>query len=143
MDGILTVLADHKITTTEFVALVVVAENPGVSQADLAEMLDVERPRIVPLLNKLEKLGLAKRTVLAGDGRVKQINLTKSGHHLMRILQKRVQEYQKKLMARLDPAEAKTIISSLWKLASRDPGGRKQSTRGHRNASPRNFQDDV
>ena len=121
LEGVLGIFADHQITTTEFLVLVLVAENPGISQADLAEALDVERPRMVPMLNKLEKRDLAKRTVGAADGRFRQIHLTKSGQQLVRVLQKRSREHQKEMMARLGPTEAKTILSSLWKLADRTP----------------------
>lgn len=122
--------ADHQITTTEFLALVVVGENPGISQADLAERLEVERPRIVPMLNKLEKRGLATRTVLAGDSRFRQLHLTKKGQHLTRVLERRAEELQRKAMARLNPAEASNLISSLWKLADRAPALNKPSGDG-------------
>jgi DNA-binding MarR family transcriptional regulator len=111
--------SEYKITTIEFIILVVVADNPGVSQANLAAALDVERPRIVPTLNKLEKRGLAKRTTLAADGRVRIIQLTKPGVQLLKVLRKRMKEVDKRLLDLLTAAEAKTILSSLWKLAGR------------------------
>lgn len=122
LGGIVEVFADHQVTTMEFLIMVIVSENPGISQADVADALEVERPRMVPTLNKLEKRGLAKRTVPAEDGRVRQIFLTKRGQHLVGVLQKRSREYQNEMMARLTEAEAKTIISSLWKLAGREKG---------------------
>ena len=114
----------------------VVAENPGISQADLAETLGVERPRIVPTLDKMETRGLATRTVLATDSRFRQIQLTKSGQHMVRVLQKRLQEIQNTLMARLDPTEAKTILSSLWKIADKHPASTKQPVRPTRKSKP-------
>jgi DNA-binding MarR family transcriptional regulator len=111
--------SEHKITAIEFAILVVVADNPGVSQACLADALDVERPRIVPTLNKLEKRGLAKRTTLEADGRVRIIQLTKPGVQLLKILRRRMKEVDKRLLDLLTTAEAKMILSSLWKLAGR------------------------
>lgn len=124
--------ADHQITVGEFLFLMAVAENPGISQADLAEVLDVERPRIVPMLNKLEKRGLATRTVLSTDGRFKQIQLTKNGRQMLRVLQRRAEENQKKMMARLDSTEARKILSALWKLA-----GKRQPSEGRSTRLPR------
>jgi len=66
--GLYKAFGDYQITATEFLVLIVVADKPGVSQADLAQAPDVERSRFVPTVNKLEKRGLAKRTVFAGDG---------------------------------------------------------------------------
>jgi DNA-binding MarR family transcriptional regulator len=129
--------ADHQITVIEFLFLVVVSENPGISQADLAEALDVERPRIVPTLNKLEKRGLATREVLESDGRFRQIHLTKNGQQLVRVLHKRAMEVQKKNMARLDSPEAKTILSALWKLAGKQPA--KNTKRPERRSSSSPF----
>jgi DNA-binding MarR family transcriptional regulator len=123
------VFAEHKITAIEFVMLVLIADNPGLSQADLAEALDVERPRIVPTLNKLEKRGIAKRIALEADGRVRVIQLTKHGEQLLKVLRKRSQEVDKRLLALLTATEAKTILPSLWKLARRPASGSLRSSR--------------
>jgi DNA-binding MarR family transcriptional regulator len=128
-DGILQCFAESEVTAAEFLVLVVVAENPGINQADLAKSLEVERPRIVPTLNSLEKRGLAKRTQVVEDARVRQIHLTKSGLQLVKILQKRARDHQKKVMSRLDETEAKVILSCLWKLAGRDCPGEERIRR--------------
>ena len=39
------------ITLTQFSVMAVAADNPEVTQTELAEVLAVERPRIVPILN--------------------------------------------------------------------------------------------
>ena len=87
--GLYKAFGDYQITATEFLVLIVVADKPGVSQADLAQAPDVERSRFVPTVNKLEKRGLAKRTVFAGDGRVGLIQPMKRGHQLVRVLKKK------------------------------------------------------
>jgi DNA-binding MarR family transcriptional regulator len=130
IESILTSFAEYKVTTHEFVVLVTVAENPGIRQADLAEKLEVERPRIVPTLNLLEKRGLAKRTSIAEDGRVRQIKLTKSGEQLVRLLQRRAEEHEKKMIQQLGVSEAQRLLRTLWKLAGREAvAGRSASGR--------------
>jgi DNA-binding MarR family transcriptional regulator len=121
MNDLNRIFGEYKITAIEFLILVVVADNPGVSQADLAEALDVERPRMVPTLNKLEKRGLAKRTVFAADGRVRLIQLTKRGLELLKALKRQSREHDKRLLDLLTATEARTILPSLWKLAGRSP----------------------
>jgi len=116
--------------------MVIVAGNPGVSQAELAAALEVERPRMVPMLNKLEKRGLAKRTALAADGRVRLIQLTKEGVQLLKVLRKHAEEVNRHHLSLLTAAEAKTIFSSLWKVARNPlerPAGRRSK---HRNSLP-------
>ncbi|MBV9457789.1 MAG: MarR family transcriptional regulator [Bradyrhizobium sp.] len=128
--------ANHRITSIEFIIMVIVAGNPGVSQAELAAALEVERPRMVPMLNKLEKRGLAKRTALAADGRVRLIQLTKEGVQLLKVLRKHAEEVNRHHLSLLTAAEAKTIFSSLWKVARNPlerPAGRRSK---HRNSLP-------
>lgn len=120
--------AKHQITSIEFIIMVIVAGNPGVSQAELAAALEVERPRLVPMLNKLEKRGLAKRTALAADGRVRLIQLTKPGVQLLKVLRKHAEEVNRHHLDLLTAAEAKTIFSSLWKVA-RNPLDRSAGER--------------
>lgn len=121
MNDLNRIFGEHQITAIEFLILVVVADNPGVSQADLADALDVERPRMVPTLNKLEKRGLAKRTVFAADGRVRLIQLTRRGFELLKTLKRQSREHDRRLLELLTAAESRTILSSLWKLAGRSP----------------------
>jgi DNA-binding MarR family transcriptional regulator len=110
---------EHQITTVEFSVLAVVADNPGINQADLALALSVERPRMVPIINKLEERGLAIRIMLPDDGRVRLIQLTKQGHKLLLILKRRFVEHQDRMLALLGTNDASAILESLWKLVPR------------------------
>ncbi|WP_441231976.1 MarR family winged helix-turn-helix transcriptional regulator [Tardiphaga sp. 215_C5_N2_1] len=107
---------EHRVTAVEFSVLAVVADNPGINQADLALALDVERPRMVPIINKLEQRGLAVRATFADDGRVRLINLTKPGHQLLAILKERFAKHQARMLERLDMDDATKILRLLWKL---------------------------
>ena len=66
--------------------MAVAADNPEVTQAELAEVLAVERPRIVPILNALEARGLAKRLVCDVDRHNRRIVLTVEGLALLQDL---------------------------------------------------------
>jgi DNA-binding MarR family transcriptional regulator len=110
---------EHQITTVEFSVLAVVADNPGINQADLALALSVERPRMVPIINKLEERGLATRIIFPGDGRVRLIQLTKQGHQLLAILKRRFAEHQTRMLTLLGTNDANAILESLWKLVPR------------------------
>jgi DNA-binding MarR family transcriptional regulator len=110
---------EHQITTVEFSVLAVVADNPGINQADLALALSVERPRMVPIINKLEERGLATRIVLASDGRVRLIHLTKQGHQLLAILKRRFAEHQARMSSLLGTNDTSGFLASLWKLVPR------------------------
>lgn len=108
-----------KITTAEFSVLAVVADNPGINQADLALALGVERPRMVPIINKLEDRNLATRVVDADDGRARLIQLTKQGTQLLNTLKMRFAEHQQRMLKRLEVNEPNRILRDLWKLAAK------------------------
>jgi DNA-binding MarR family transcriptional regulator len=84
-----TIFAEFDITAVQFSALTVTANNPGIAQGELAAALDVERPRIVPVLDNLERRGLAERRQDSQDGRSRRIHLTDDGATLLAELQQR------------------------------------------------------
>jgi len=105
------------ITTAQFSVLAVVADNPGCSQADLAAALGVERPRIVPLIDTLERRGLARRVSPARDRRVRQIHLTQRGRRLLETLKRRFARHQRRMLQRLGQTEPDAVLTTLWRLA--------------------------
>jgi MarR family transcriptional regulator, transcriptional regulator for hemolysin len=60
-------------------ALIFLGKKEGMTQTELAEMLEIEGPTLVPLLDTLEKQGLIERRPVDGDRRAKQIALTAAG----------------------------------------------------------------
>ena len=59
--------------------LIFLGKKEGMTQTELAEMLEIEGPTLVPLLDTLEKQGLIERRPVDGDRRAKQIALTAAG----------------------------------------------------------------
>src|SRR3954453_21559992 len=60
-------------------ALLHLARKDGMTQTELAEILEVESPTLVRLLDGLEGQGLTERRPVAGDRRANQIALTPAG----------------------------------------------------------------
>jgi DNA-binding MarR family transcriptional regulator len=116
------------VTTAQFSVLAVVADNPGVNQADLALALNVERPRMVPLIDALERRGLAIRVASASDRRHRQIYLTDEGTRLLGELKRRFAAHQARIVERLEGAGAEALLQSLWRLA-KEPSGPREA--GH------------
>ncbi|SMH27785.1 MarR family winged helix-turn-helix transcriptional regulator [Mesorhizobium australicum] len=109
--------AELNVTTVQFSVLAVVADNPGANQADLASALGVERPRMVPIIDSLEKRGLAKRVASVKDRRHRQIFLTDQGRVLLEELKRRFAEHQQRMLQRLGTDHAQTMLGQLWLLA--------------------------
>ena len=88
---------DRSLTLTDFSVMAVTSDNPGINQAALALTLAVERPRIVPILNKLEQMGLAQRLVGDEDKRSRCISLTAAGERRLKELKKRFAKHESTL----------------------------------------------
>ena len=108
---------DQAVTLVQFSVLAVAADNPGVTQSELAEVLAVERPRMVPILNRLEALGLAQRLVSETDKRNRQIVLTPQGKSLLNELKRRFAAHEKQLDQALGKRKA-GLLKDLRELSS-------------------------
>lgn len=66
-------------TRTQWLALRRVGDQPGVSQSELAELLEVEKATAGRIIDKLEKFGWLERRADDADRRVKRIYMTELG----------------------------------------------------------------
>nr|WP_237422142.1 MarR family transcriptional regulator [Frigidibacter albus] len=105
------------LTVVKFSVLAVIADNPGINQAMLAEALDVERPRMVPLLNDLEKSGFVSREANLHDRRNKSLKLTDAGRLMLDEHKRRFSDHEARLSAWLAESRPEDVLSLLWKVA--------------------------
>jgi DNA-binding MarR family transcriptional regulator len=76
-------LAPLDLSPAQFSVLAVIGANAGLSQAELAGMLGIERARLVRLLHRLERRGLTRRLPSKADARRHALRLTRSGERLL------------------------------------------------------------
>lgn len=76
-------LAAIDISPAQFSVLVVVNANAGLSQAELADTLAIERARLVRLLHRLEQRGLLQRLPSFADGRRHALRVTREGQRVL------------------------------------------------------------
>ncbi len=126
---------DLGITLTQFSVMAVAADNPQVTQAELAEVLAVERPRIVPIVNALEARGLAKRLICDLDRRNRRIVLTADGLNLLLDLKRRFARHQSRL-ERLLGAGKGALLSTLREVGGLSEHARSASQRSRRRLAP-------
>ena len=75
-------IGPHGVNTGQLPVLLILWEQDGVTQAELATRLAVEQPTMAGTLKRLERDGLIKRTPDAADGRQARIQLTRRGRSL-------------------------------------------------------------
>lgn len=63
----------------EYSVLVLIADNPGRKQTEIAEVLGIKRANFVTLAHGLEERGLIERRAAPGDRRANALYLTRQG----------------------------------------------------------------
>jgi MarR family transcriptional regulator for hemolysin len=94
-------LASLGLTQSSGIALVYIAENQGFSQTELARLLAVETPSLVPVLDQLEKQGLIERRPSEQDRRQKALYLLPAATELVTAINQQRLDLQQQLLAGL------------------------------------------
>jgi len=79
-------------------ALIFLGRKGCMTQTELAEMLEIEGPTLVPLLDSLEKQGLIRRQPVDGDRRAKHIALTSAGQEQAAHMDALVQDFRRDVL---------------------------------------------
>ncbi len=69
-----------------FATLMLISRNPGISQTALSRANGRDKSTLTPVLADLERRGFIRRRRTAGDRRLYQLTLTRSGERLLREL---------------------------------------------------------
>lgn len=89
----------------------------GVRQGLLAEQLGVEGPSVVPLLDQIERAGLAERRPDPTDKRAKTIHLTGAGRALAAQAEERSTQVRAALFADIDQGDLAVATQVLEQVA--------------------------
>ncbi|WP_194725934.1 MarR family winged helix-turn-helix transcriptional regulator [Noviherbaspirillum malthae] len=111
-------LADEGITPQRFSSLVIIENNPGISQTRLSEVMGIARSGVVAIIDKFEDAGLVERQA-SGDRRSYNLRLTKDGQKQVRRYKKAVQEHDNRIAGALTTAEKEQLRKLLSKICMR------------------------
>ena len=93
----------------------------GLSQAQLSNMMLVNRANITSLIDRMEKADLVVRTPAPSDRRSNIVKLTNRGKKLLARIEPLYAREVKRIMASLKQAEQKKLIAMLEKIRSNIP----------------------
>lgn len=96
--------------------LAIIRDNPGIRQRSLAELLMVREPNMTRMIQGLQGAGLIAREVDKTDRRAFHLMLTDKGRGLMDGVQDRIDAFEERLLAGLDPKERKALRSYLDRI---------------------------
>lgn len=117
-------LAPHGLRMLTFSALVIVVDNSGLRQSQLADALAIERPNLVLVVDELERAGLILRNPAPGDRRAYALTATAAGRRLYAKAVAAVGAHEARMTRALNDAERAALRAALGRIeAARDEEG--------------------
>jgi DNA-binding MarR family transcriptional regulator len=104
------------LTQKQAAALWLIQANGGVSQAELAAALGMDRATMMSITDRLEERSLVIRKRSTVDRRRQELYLTPAGQNTLRKVKTRITEHEKRVKALFSPAELESLLSALQKF---------------------------
>jgi MarR family transcriptional regulator for hemolysin len=93
------------LTLTRARLLLQLAREDGTTQRELAEMLEIEPPSVVTLIDALEKKGFLRREMVKEDRRSRRIFLTDKARHQTDQIQRYADQMSQQVLADITEAD--------------------------------------
>ncbi len=110
------VFEDQELAPIQFAALEFIANNPNLSQRQIAESISTTPTVLVKPLERLENRGLISRLRSTADRRRSRIRLTPSGEEILKEARQRILGVEERLTSGLTEQERKTLLELLAKI---------------------------
>lgn len=111
-------LSSKDITPGHLGLLVLISENPGISQTALAGAVGVERSTLGEAVGRLEKRGLLVRERMARDRRSHAVTLSPRGKQTLEEILPLVRQHEADAGANLSADERRQLLTLLGRLAN-------------------------
>jgi DNA-binding MarR family transcriptional regulator len=106
------------LTVPQYQALLVIADTPGISGAELARRCLVTPQTMTTVLGNLTVKGLIERRTVPGQGRAMETTITAAGKRLLGRADKKILEVEELLNAQLSKADQQSLRKLLEKCRS-------------------------
>ena len=116
------VFAEFGLRRTTFSCLSLIIDNPGMRQGQLGEVLAIERPNLVQIVEDLLSRGLISRAPSETDRRAYALTPTEAGRALFARSLAAVQALDARMTQGLSPSEVDTLHSLLDRLQGNAEG---------------------
>jgi DNA-binding MarR family transcriptional regulator len=101
------------IRPAQYSVLVVIGGNPGLSQAELADRLAIERARLVHMLDHLQQRGLTERLPSPTDRRTHALQLTREGQKVLKRAKALAARHEARLTEKMGPEAREQVLDLL------------------------------
>lgn len=109
------VLRPMGLTVPQYQALLVIADTPGISGAELARRCLVTPQTMTTVLGNLTVKGLIERRTVPGQGRAMETTITAAGRRLLTRADKKIVEVEEQLNGQLTKADQQSLRKLLEK----------------------------
>jgi len=99
-------------------ALVVLAENEGVSQTRLSQISEIDPARLVGILDRLEAGGLAQRRPRPGDRRMRSLAITEDAKAVLALIWNVINDTDVEALQGVSIEEIGTMVKVLTRVHS-------------------------
>jgi DNA-binding MarR family transcriptional regulator len=96
--------------------IAMLAERPGINQAELARLLGLERATIGTTVARAMAAGFVVRDDAHGDARSYSLSLSPGGERMLHTIRRRIADHEKVAAAHLTAGERRTLRALLHKL---------------------------
>lgn len=114
--GYIEAMQDVDLRPTQFSVLILIHENPGIRQTEVCAALGLQKANFVPLLNELQRRGLAVRKPGVPDRRASALHLTPQGEEVLKKANVLHAAWEESLSARLGTKGREQLLGLLRKL---------------------------
>lgn len=114
----------HGATRAQWVILSRLERQPGQTQNDLAEIIEVEPITVARLIDRLEARGLVERRADPKDRRVWRLHLTPAAAPVLRDIHRYKRELRDEITEGVDPATLEKLIEGLLQMKANLTDGR-------------------
>lgn len=110
-------IAPYDISPGQFGVLVLISENPGLSQSELGNAMGIDRSTMVAVIDRLESRNYVVRTPSPYDRRSYALQLSEEGQKVIKKIVPMIQDHEAAISKDLSKAELSQLIESLGKIA--------------------------
>jgi len=111
------VLKSYNIGSGQFIFLVTLFKNDGVSQEELSNCLDIDKATTARAIKKLEKEGYVRREVDPEDRRVYRVYVTQKALEMKSVMHKVLSRWTDILVSDLSQEEIELALKLLMKIS--------------------------
>jgi DNA-binding MarR family transcriptional regulator len=115
---LLAALKPFDLRVTDLSVLLVIEATPGLQQRVIGDMLRIQRPNLVIILDQLQARGLVRRDPVPGDRRSYALSITPEGAALLRGAKAAHAAHDRKVLEALGGLEKERMLAVLERIAA-------------------------